>query len=168
MELRANWIFRLTEDVDTRPDVVGAAVGTVFRIGVTLPVGMFLPVQWLVAGWWTLALAATEMAIGWLLVETLMRSWRRVPFTCAYVPGKGSVPHMFARAIAVFLVFTNAAAWLLRSIMLAPMMLPVILSVVSIPALWLLVQRRRHARLFDLQFEDDVPSEVSPLRINPD
>jgi hypothetical protein len=168
IELRANWVFRMTEEADTRAAVIAAGVRTVFVLGVVLPVAVMMPVQWLVLGWRTLLLASLELGVGWLLVEVLMRDWRRLPFTCSYVPGKGFVPHMFVKGVATFLLFTNVGGGVLAASMRRRDVLPVVLLLVVVSALGLLVRRRRMASRFALMFEDDVPSEINPLRLNPD
>jgi hypothetical protein len=165
LELRANWIFRTTEHADTRSDVIAAAVRTVFALGVLLPMAVLLPLQWLAFGSSTAALAGVELAVGWLLVEILMRGWRRIPFTCSYVPGKGFVPHMFVRGVVAFLVFTNVGARLLQLCTEVPSALPLVLALICVPAVFLFVRRRRQRFPLGLAFEDELPSEINPLRL---
>jgi hypothetical protein len=168
IDVKANWIFRMTEAVETRRDVIAAGVQTVLTLGVVLPVAALLPLQWLAMGWRCLAVVSLELAIGWLFVEFLMRDWRAVPFTCSYVPGKGFVPHMFVKGVAAFLLFTNVAAALLQAVAADPARLPLAGLLVTAPALVLFIRRRRQARVRELRFEDEVPSEVTALRLNPD
>ena len=51
-------------------------------------------------GWAALNVLVVEAAIGWWLAEYQMGDWRRVPFTCSYIPGKGFVPQMCVKAFA--------------------------------------------------------------------
>jgi hypothetical protein len=166
IELRANWIFRMTEDPATRSDAVGAAAGTVFRVGVVLPGLLAAPVQSLVLGRGVWIALAVELAAGWLLVEILMRDWRRLPFTCAYVPGKGFVPQMFVKGLFGFSAFTSlGATFVLGSLAVAEFR--VVVAVVTLaPALVLFIRRRRASAITDLAFEDDLPTEVRPLRLH--
>jgi hypothetical protein len=166
IDLPANWIFRITERADSRAAVVAASVEIVLVLGVLLPVGAMLPLQWMALGSRTLLLASVELAIGWLYVEVLMRDWRRLPFTCSYVPGKGFVPHMFVKGIAAFVLFTNVGGRVIAACARTDGALPILLVVVAFPALWLLVGRRR-APARPLAFEDHVPSDINPLRLNP-
>ena len=115
-----------------------------------------------------LGVLIVEMSIGWLLVEWTMADWQRIPFTCSYLPGKGFVPHMFVKGFASFVVFSMASVLVLR-ISLARPIAAVIFAVVFGGAAGLLaVFRARHAREASLIFEDELPTDVNPLRLNAD
>ena len=168
IEPRANWIFRMTDDRDDHADVVGAGVRTVFTLGVAIPIALIAPFQAAWFGWQALLLAGVESLIGWLLVEWLMRDWRRVPFTCAYVPGKGFVPQMFVRGLGAFIVFTSAGAVLLALSLRRPPAAAIVWCVLAIAGVMLLRRRRRLAVETNLTFEDELPTDVNPLRLNVD
>ena len=103
LDLRSNWVFRMTEDVAGRAEVAAANVRIVLTLGVAVPLALIAPVQWWVLGPSAAAIIALEALIGWLVVEWRMADWRRIPFTCSYIPGKGFVPHMFAKGFATYL-----------------------------------------------------------------
>jgi hypothetical protein len=168
IEPRANWIFRMTDDRDVHADVVGAGVRTVFTLGVAIPVALVAPFQAVWFGWQALLLIGVESLIGWFLVEWLMRDWRSIPFTCAYVPGKGFVPQMFVRGLGAFIVFTTAGAALLALSVVRPSAAAIPWCVLATAGVVLLRRRRRLAVHTNLAFEDDLPTEVSPLRLNVD
>lgn len=168
IDLRANWIFRMTEDVATRGEAVAAGVRTVLGLGVALPIAIVAPLQWWLLGASVIALVVVEWLIGWLLVEFLMRDWLRIPFTCSYIPGKGFVPHMFVKGIGSYVVFTSFAGSLLQLSLAHPPAVPAIVALLAAPAGWLCCRRRRQARLASLAFEDELPTDVSPLRLNAD
>jgi hypothetical protein len=168
MEVRANWIFRMTEDPATRADAIGAAVRTVFRVGVIVPVLAAAPAEVYVLGGRAWIAISVELAAGWLLVELLMRHWRRLPFTCAYVPGKGFVPQMLVRGLFAFTAFTTSGAALAYGSLAAPRVHLLAVTVTLLPAVWLCIRRRRASTVTPLAFEDELPSEVSPLRLNTD
>ena len=168
IEPRANWIFRMTDDRDVHADVVGAGVQTVFALGVAIPIALVAPFQAVWFGWQALLLVGVESLIGWLLVEWLMRDWRRIPFTCAYVPGKGFVPQMFVRGLGAFIVFTTAGAALLALSVVRPSVAAIPWCVLAAAGIVLLRRRRRLAVDTILAFEDDLPTDVSPLRLNVD
>ena len=86
----------------------------VLALAVALPIALIAPLQWWVMGHAVLAVLLVEAAIGWLLVEFLMADWRRVPFTCSYIPGKGFVPQMCVKAFAAYVTFTFATGLVLR------------------------------------------------------
>jgi hypothetical protein len=168
IELRANWIFRTTDNEDMRPDAIGAAVQTVFVLGVAVPVALVAPLQALMFGTYTVLIGAVELAIGWLLVELLMSNYRVIPFTCSYIPGKGFVPQMVVKGLGSFLMFTGIGGVLLRACLRIPAVTPLVVAIVAAAAVALLVRRRRNAPLSSPMFEDELPSEVNPLRLNAD
>jgi len=104
IELRANWIFRLTEDEATRAEELSTVVRTLILRGVVLPLAMLFPVEWAVLG--PRAIHCTSIAglCGLVLVELHMTEWRRIPFTCSYEPSRqlvGQTTHRRRRIRAV-------------------------------------------------------------------
>ncbi len=165
-DVRANWIFRMTEDEESRGEAVSAGIRTVLGLGVAIPIAVLAPLQWALLGSRVLALVPVEWLIGWLLVELRMMAWSRIPFTCSYIPGKGFVPHLFVRAVGSYVVFTSGAVSLLRMSLVWPRALPAIVLLLGAAAGFLCYRRARQARLTSLTFEDELPSDVTPLRLN--
>lgn len=168
LDIRSNWIFRMTEDVAGRAEVVAANLRVVFALGVVLPVALIAPVQWWVLGTSTIRIVVVEALIGWLLVEWLMADWRRIPFTCSYVPGKGFVPHMVVKGFASYLVFTFAGSILLRVSLALPLAALVLALMFGAAAGALSVRRARHAQATSLNFEDVLPTDVTTLQLSAD
>jgi hypothetical protein len=168
LDLRSNWIFRMTEDVPGRAEAVAANVRVVFALGVAVPIALVAPVQWWVLGTSTLRTVAVEALIGWLLVEWLMANWRRIPFTCSYMPGKGFVPHMVVKGFASYLLFTFGTAILLRISLAIPLAALVFALMFAATAGMLSVHRARQAKLTGLTFEDELPVDVTQLRLSAD
>jgi hypothetical protein len=168
LDLRSNWIFRMTEDVAGRAEIASANVGVVLALGVAVPLALLGPVQWWVLGTSALGVILVEASIGWLLVESLMAKWCRIPFTCSYIPGKGFVPHMFVKGFASYVVFTTMTTLILRFALGRPRVVLVVAVIVGAAAGALSVRRGRHARLTSLSFEDELPTDVTPLRLNAD
>jgi hypothetical protein len=168
LDLRANWIFRMTEDIDGRAEVADAGVRAVLALAVALPIALIAPLQWWAMGDDCLAVLLVEAAIGWLLVEFLMADWRRVPFTCSYIPGKGFVPQMCVKAFASYVTFTVATGLMLRASLRHHGVAFVLASGFSVAAAALHIRRVRHARQTSLLFEDQVPSDVTALRLSAD
>jgi hypothetical protein len=124
--------------------------------------------QWWVIGHSVLAVVLLEAAIGWLLVEFQMAEWHRVPFTCSYIPGKGFVPQMCVKAFAAYVTFTLATGIALRVALRDQGVALVMALVVSAAAAALRIRRARHARRTSLLFEEQLPTELTPLRLNTD
>ena len=114
------------------------------------------------------AVLIVEMSIGWLLVEWAMADWQRIPFTCAYLPGKGFVPHMFVKGFASFVFFSMASVLVLRLSLARPLAAGICAVVFSGTAAMLAVLRVRHARQGSLIFKDELPTDVNPLRLTAD
>jgi hypothetical protein len=165
MDLRASWVFRMTEDGATRPDAIDAGVRTVLVLGVTVPIVLVAPLQAWVIGPLTVRLIVLEWLCGWLLVEIYMREWRRIPFTCTYLPGKEFVPHMVFKRIGAYLVFTAVTFPLLHGSTLHTATMLIAVVVVGGLATALRWNRVRQAKLRPLLFEDELPTDVIPLRL---
>jgi hypothetical protein len=169
LELRANWIFRLTEDVPGRAEAAAASTRVVLALAVAVPIASIAPLQaWAfgVAGAARVLLA--EAAVGWLLAEWRMAGWGRVPFTCAFLPGKGFVPQMCVRGFAAFVVFTFASGLLVRGAVRhagAAVATAVVLGGIAAIRSG---RRATHARETSLTFEDRLPDDVTALRLDAD
>ncbi len=168
LDLRSNWVFRMTEDEAGRAEVAAANVRAVWALAVALPVALIGPLQWWVLGPSAFGVLIVEMSIGWLLVEWTMADWQRIPFTCAYLPGKGFVPHMFVKGFASFVFFSMASVLVLRLSLARPLAAGICAVVFSGTAAMLAVLRVRHAREGSLIFKDELPTDVNPLRLTAD
>ena len=107
IESRANWIFRLTEQPGTRAQQMDAAAWTMVCLGVIAPCALVAPVQWMLAGPMSLMSAIVAALCGVVLVEVLLLDWRRVPFTCSYLLGKGVLPLTLLKGVFAFVFFTK-------------------------------------------------------------
>jgi hypothetical protein len=168
LDLRSNWVFRMTEDEAGRAEVAAANVRAVWALAVAIPLALIGPLQWWMMGPSALAVLIVEMSIGWLLVEWTMASWQRIPFTCAYLPGKGFVPHMFVKGFASFVFFSMASMLVLRMSLARPLAAVIFAIVFSGAAAILAAVRIRNAPVAGLVFEDELPTDVSPLRLTAD
>jgi hypothetical protein len=168
LDLRANWIFRMAEDVDGRAEIAAASVRAVLVLAVALPIAAVAPLQCWVMGGGCLGVLLVEAAIGWLLVEVRMADWNRVPFTCAYIPGKAFVPQMCVKAFATYVTFTFATGLMLRAALHHQAVAFVLAAVLGGAALAFGARRARRARETCLLFEEQLPSELTPLRLNAD
>jgi hypothetical protein len=168
LDLRSNWVFRMTEDVAGRAEVAAASLRAVWLLAVMVPLAVLGPLQWWALGSSAFRLLVVQLTLGWLLVEWTMANWQRVPFTCAYLPGKGFVPHMFVKGFASFVLFTTASVLVLRISLARPLGAIVFAAVFGGAAAILAVLRARNAREARLIFEDELPTDVTPLRLNAD
>ena len=166
IEPRANWIFRLTEQDAVRADQLDAAVNSVRRYGIIVPLVLTAPLEWVVLGRGAVGVVAVALLCGWLLVELLMKDWARIPFSCSYIPAKGFVPQLLLKGFASIVVFTTAGALLAR-FSVAGHQVVLTIDAVLVVMLLVLSRYRRHAwKHIPLEFEDQLPTDVNPLRLS--
>jgi hypothetical protein len=168
IEPRANWVFRMTERPAFRLQQIDAAAWTMRTIGVVLPAMLLLPLQWFVLGPWALAPTAVAVLSGGLIVEILFLGWRRIPFTCSYLIGKGFVPLVVLRGLLAFFLYTTLGSALAHIAYGAPPVFGIVIGVMLLAAIAGLHRMRRGSQEHvPLEFEDSLPTEVSPLRLTP-
>jgi hypothetical protein len=158
----------MTEDVAGRTEVAAANVGLVFVLAVALPLALFAPLQSWKLGPSSLAIIVIEALTGWLLVEWCMTDWRRIPFTCSYIPGKGFVPLMFVKGFHAYVFFGFVTTLILRLSLDRPRVAFAVAVIVGVAAAALSMNRRRTAHHAPLTFNDELPTDVNPLRLDTD
>jgi hypothetical protein len=169
-ELRANWVFRMTEKETARTDQLGPATQTMRLFGVIAPVLLLLPLQWLVIGPPAIGSSIGAAVSGVLLVELLMSGWERIPFTAAYSPGGGFVPQTILVGGFSFVLFTTFGTTFgatLAQVSTTGRPAAAVLTVIVAAVIVLLARRRRRRwRHTELVFDEQLPSEINPLRLN--
>jgi len=168
IEQRANWVFRMTEQDEARAGQLEAAVHTVRRLGTTSPLLLMAPLEWLVLGRDAIGVVVVALLCGWLLVEILMKDWARIPFTCSYIPGKGFVPQTILKGFASFVTFTTAGAVLARFTLTGHPVSFALNAILFAGALALRRHRLNRWKDTPLAFEDQLPTDVNPLRLSLD
>jgi hypothetical protein len=95
MEVRANWLFRLTDPFD-RGAYLDATRKTLLWLALAPVVAIAAPVYMAVWPWpRALGHAAFLTAFGLLTIELALTGFAKVPFTCSYLPGKANLKIMF-------------------------------------------------------------------------
>jgi hypothetical protein len=168
VEPKANWVFRMTERDAIRVDQLHTAERLIMLFAAVIPVTLTLPVHWLLAGPRAIAAAAMTGAFGLLWAEALLHGWRRIPFTCSYLPGKHSVAQSSLIGVSAFLVVSTIGGALEMISLRGPSPIPVL---VIVPVLALMVaalrwRRRLNWRGTPIAFDDELPSEVQPFRLS--
>ena len=167
IDIRANWVLRMTENPQHRFDALEGAGSVLKLIGVACPIAVLFPIQWRVFGPGALITSATSLVAGLLLVELVLLGWRRLPFTCSYIVGKRTAPLLLIRGFLIFAGFTEIAAAAVRQSLASwpgggLLIIGVLAGVVV--ALRRLRQHLREAE--PLEFEDTLPTETNPLRLS--
>ncbi len=118
-ELAANWAFRLTE-TGTAAEYLSAVRKWILLYAVLPLFAVLLPVELI---WFPPMLALFHTAYGItlavLLIETMFLGFRKVPFTCAYFPGKSNLIGLGLIYILGFTTYSEKMAlleeWLART-----------------------------------------------------
>jgi hypothetical protein len=165
IEHRANWLFRTTEDEGTRADQLRAMDDIATAVVVVPAVAASLPVLWPPLGLQTLAAAVAIATVGLVTVHAVLLDWRRIPFTCSYLPGKRFVAQSFFLGVGAFTVFVLSGEWLLRRAISSPWAAIAIVGM-GVAAGWLLRRRRLEEwSRRPLAFEDEFPDAVMALQL---
>ena len=164
---------------DVRPgEIVGylgpngsgkSSVAAVVRLGVVLPALLLLPIQWGALGPVSMLTTVVTMLCGWVLVEALMVDWRRIPFTCTYIAGKGFVPQLVLLGFLTFIGFTTVGHGLAYGTAVrSPVFGLIVCALLTAIIFGLRRYRRRASVIEQLQFEDALPTEMNALRLSGD
>jgi len=95
MEVRANWLFRLTDPFDSGA-YLNATRKTLLLFALAPVVAVAAPIYMAVwPGPRALGHAAFLGVFGLLIVELALTGFAKVPFTCSYLPGKANFKIMF-------------------------------------------------------------------------
>jgi hypothetical protein len=101
LDLRANWIFRVT-GVRPGPEILAASRRSLLLLSVA-PV--WLGSAALCLRLWPWRQAAGHLALlgllGMLLTDIGLHGFRKIPFTCSYLPGKSQVHMVFLGAVGL-------------------------------------------------------------------
>ena len=162
IDLRANWIFRVTPveggrecTVARRRSLLLLSVGPVC-LGCTALLLALWP--WKAAAGSVLVLAL----LGAILAELSLAGAQKIPFTCSYLPGKSQVHMRFWFCLAVLLQILNRGSEYVRSALenfTTYAILASILILIAILARW----RTRTSMDEPLQFEDTDRPAVQQL-----
>jgi len=167
--LRANWIFRLTELRDGR-EYSSAVRRTLFILGV-------LPV-WVATAALLLFIFPFGVAVGHLLVlgllgtilvEICLQGFKKIPFTCSYLPGKGKIPHAIWICLLLLLPLLDRGAEFERRMLEKPLsfvLMVVVLGILAACARWRSTAVAKSAP--GLRFDEMTPPDIIALKLHRD
>jgi hypothetical protein len=163
---RASWIFRITEDEATRARQLHAVTRLLRRTTVLFPLILMAPLEWALFGPRAIFALATNTACALFWVEILLRGWRRLPFTCTYMPGKQAVAQTTVVGIGALVLGVTLIGGLATGSARSPVFGLIVLGLLSF-----LTWAFRRARLAlwnenPLEFDDEMPSAVEGLTLN--
>lgn len=163
--LRANWIFRATQ-IRPASQYQNAIRLSWLLLAVAPVLAMLacisLPV---LSPWKVLAHLMVMGLLGATLVELCLSTFRKIPFTCSYLPGKGNLHFVF------WVGFFFVALWLRRVAALEDRLLRdrsgFFLLILSMGVVFVVLQwiGRYRARSENLIFEEEEPVEIVSLHL---
>ena len=158
-ELRANWVFQITEGDEGRRHIQ-AAKKVLAVFGGLPPIAVLFPLHLVLWGWRTALLhAAYSLALALLLAELLLLNFSKIPFTCSYLPGKANVRLLASGYFLAFFTYAYYMASLEARLLGDPVMLLYFCGALLIGlAAWNLgtaFRRRATRQSFALMFEDE-------------
>lgn len=120
-ELRANWIFQITEENSGTRCLAGARKAMIALAIVPI----FMSTLIVYALLWDLMTSLLTVVFGILLslilMELLLCTFRKIPFTCSHLPGKANLPLMGAIYWLVFALYAYLMASLEKWILHQPL-----------------------------------------------
>lgn len=164
MDLRANWIFRITE-TGPEPERLNASRHIMLVYGLVPIVLLAVGVAVIVSGWITAAIHAIVcLLLCLILVECLLAHVRKLPFTCVHVPGRANVKMLFPFYWIAFTTFAYSSTQLEQRLETNPLALAVAIGILVAVWLWLRLSDRRWQQQFvECQFEDSPDPIVHTL-----
>lgn len=168
ISLSANWVFRVTDFPLARAERLDAVEQAFIRLAILPSLLISAPVQLmalgLTRGLATMLLASLAAAV---ILELALIGWRRVPFTCTWLPGKRPLPFAVMAALGVIFVVATAADAVFIAVVYRPrgiVVLSLLFAVVAFGLRWL---RKRSWARDPLEFEDEPFDRMQKLGLGP-
>ncbi len=118
--LRANWIFRMTEQKDIRHYFVGLrkAILTLNLVPLFAILFVFSCFLWKVTTAFYHCLFGLVVSV--LVMEVFFLTYNKIPFACSYLPGKEKIQLFWIIYLFAFLAYVNFMSWIELRILKAP------------------------------------------------
>jgi hypothetical protein len=104
-------------------------------------------------------------SIGLVFAHAVLLDWRRIPFTCSYLPGKRFIGHSAIIGFAACLLFTVISSGLVRTALVSVNQGLVITAALLIIGYWLRERRLVAWKKTPLMFEDEFPDQLLQLQL---
>jgi hypothetical protein len=159
-ELRANWIFQITES-DERWAHIRAARKWIVVMGIVPLFLLLAPFEFVFRGW-ALGLVHLSFALvlSLLMLNLLLVWFRKIPFTCSYFPGKTSMAGMAFVYILSFLFYSWAMASLEARLIRSPGELLVFYGIAILALRGLMLLERSEMGVDDSLIYEDQPDPI--------
>lgn len=163
-ELRANWAFRLAWRDRDREFLTGVRLAAL--IGIVVPaLAIVLPLFWLLLG---LPLAIAHAALGFagamVVLEALLYSYDKVPFTCTYLPSENlrtfAIPY-----VVTFLIGASTFAGMERAALQDPVAAVRTIGLLTVIYVGLRMVSLRQVKRLPIDF-DEAPATTQQLGLH--
>lgn len=163
----ANWVFRLIDPPAVRASLLASIEVSFVVAGVALPLLIGLPLQIAALGLHRSALQTPFiLMMGLLMSEVVLWRWRRVPFTCSYIPGKSHLTVVILGTWLAYGVAVFVAAHLIAWTVLRPSRMTMVAGVLLAAYAWLRRRRVAASETMSFEFEDEMPDVIRTLRLS--
>jgi hypothetical protein len=159
-ELRANWIFQVSESEDSAAHLRAVRKWVVFMVLAPLTAAL-VPLEVWLRGWGAAAIHVTIALVASLILLHLLLVWfRKIPFTCSYFPGKTSLAVLVLIYVAGFAVYVVWLSRVERYLIESPAALVVFYALGILAVVGLERLERRELRIDDVLIYEDSPDPV--------
>ena len=166
-ELRANWVFQLSE-ADGRKESLSGVRKAMFLFGVVPLYSLLLPAYVFLWGW-PVACFHTffDVVLSLLLIELLLLNFRKIPFTCSYLPGRANLTALWFFYWLAFTTYAYSSASLEAWILARPARMACFYLIGCAAVTAAIVYRNRLLdEGFSLVFEDEPDPVVRTLNLS--
>ena len=140
IEVRANWLFRLT-DLFGGAAYLDATHKTLLWLALAPVVAISAPIYMVVWPWpRALGHAAFLAVFGLLMIELALTGFAKVPFTCSYLPGKANLKIMFGMYWGLLIMVSELVTGIEQSSLRNPSGYAKLMAVTLLA--WLVATRR--------------------------
>jgi hypothetical protein len=163
LDLRANWIFRVTPPAGST-----ACLASVRRALLVLSVLPVLAISAAVLLWfWPLAAAAKHLLLlgllGSVLVDSSLQDFRKIPFTCSYLPGKSKVHMIFWLGVIPVVIAIHKTSKVEMQALGDPVSYGAMVLCLAVAAIAARQMANRSANRDEIRFEDTRSDELVML-----
>ena len=153
-ELRANWVFQITES-QGRTEWMSAVERFVIAYAVAPIYLVLFPIGGLVLGWpMAIRMTILQLLVSLSMFEALFYSWQKLPFTCSHIPGERPLIGLVARYLAMLSAVVPILSLMIAVASQAVFLFPIYLAIFGALWIWLRKQRREGWGEAKLIYED--------------
>jgi len=131
-----------------------------------LTLALMAPLEWALFGPRATFALATNAACALLWVEVLLRGWRRIPFTCSYMPGKQSAAQATVMGIGLLVLGVSLCGALAVGSARSPVFGVIVVAIFG-AVTWVFARARVELWNYaPLEFDDTLPSAFESLLLH--